>query len=602
MKLDDRPANASRAAVATHTDTTSTATTSAIPVSRDDPQIRLHGSIVVSDENGIEHSTQDGTLVLELRQGSETLSLQTPVSAGRWSIDAPSCDQARVMSATLGGRRAAADATYSFTPIPADRNLDLRVHWLYGPLLHVRDAHTRQELTQVVVECGLGLSRANSQDCARPAGMVLSSASGPSPLAILPEELARSAFAGTETFITVRVRVPDYAWGFAQIDLTRSSEVFVDLLPAAGLDVDVIGDASALSANLRVRSRVERAIILDEALAGRTQVAIDGLSPGRFTVSVEFGPAWENPQVLTSAEVELIAATRVHLQLQPTASPPVQRADMSGELWIPREWNVDPSTLIARLDDKHVPEDDRSLWLSLRASKQTPTFDTFQWEARRAIVGHYEFTLHSPELPFVASAELGVEGLKGVRFEVAPPTTVRVSWVDAERGDPLRPELVLWSPRNFRGPWTGACSQAEFDPRINAFEFRAPVGTIHVLAGALPSGYLRSDETAVLVPGVNEFRWKLQRAHGIVIRLMDGERPVTARQVATFELEPFESSGKQVDQYFGERETYLAVSSAGRHRLKIVHELQGFLPVPDRIVDIAPGRMTPVEIALVREP
>lgn len=566
----------------------------AVPTSSAPESKGLSGTIVAIDELGAEHPAEDGRFSLLLHRSDLGLYHEVEVEDGVWSTELPTDRDVVALSLAgvhLGNRQAVFEKSINERiDLPRDGRLELRVTWLADTWLHVRDRESGRELAPVLVaevngpESNLGHPGA----AARGARDL-----GPSPVRIPP---GASTFAPPTRI--VHVRSPGYAWGRIELEAGRNGERFLELDPGGELDVHVSGSAGDPGARIRLRG-ADSQPLLELAFPTASSVVIDGVPAGRSSVRAEIGDWWPEPLVLGEVEATVVAGERtsVALRVEPVAA--LQLVPLSGELALPAAWKLEGFRLQFELLDTPLGGDDGRF--AIPRSRMEPvgeSGDLLGWRVPDVQPGRYVVELD--ELAFSTALDVPPAGLRDARIEIPAPCDVAVRCVDADTGADVKSERVSWTCALPEGVNAWSSKPAEWNPKTERWEFRAPIGSLQL--STEQSSYASPwRETFEAHAGRNEFVLRLERLCGLTAILRDGDAVIPWEDDDPPELVPAEGQEEYYSWTRNGRSITLHQTQPGHYRLK-VPAVDGYEPVPDELVRLEKGVVKEHVIQLRRLP
>jgi len=484
------------------------------------------GTVIVTDEAGVEHARESGTLTLATGTSQADAKIQELVFAdGRFEVELPAGHWIAFGKLVAGGREARLPE--ASPRVPGDEPLVVRGQWLARGRLRVIDAHSRRELT------GLELRHADgwpaNPDWTHPGDdprirTVLADAA--SPLA-LPERPWLTPY---------WVHAPGYAWARIDFDHRAGGERTLELVPErATLEVNVQGElpenvfvrlystaeAPRPGPNgvvFRRRAPEERATWEADAstpasLGGPTR--LEDIACGEYVVTVEAGESAERVR-LGSTEVSLGADAMVRVTVPVDASVlDVPRTHLSGTLRLPPDFERGFAALrLERLEGGERDFHQRLVEMSF--TREQP--ELLRWDAGMVRTGTYVATVQP--LQWQARIETGGPGSSSRADLVVPPlVTVTVEVVEAGSGVPLEAE-VSWS--GSRVPDVGFTRMdVRADPQSGRLQFVAPEGEAEVSASL--AGFREVQQTLQLVGPTHACRLELVRASGVRLVFREGE-------------------------------------------------------------------------------
>ncbi len=535
---------------------------------------RLSGTIVVVDEAGVEHALEDGRFEAGLSSDIYFTSEEVEVRSGRWEVEwhlEEPLESVAIEGIVLAGRGAVLEPFAEVLPVPASLRLDLRARWPSPTVLHVLDRASGRELDPIlVVEQELWSFLSHPGVDLGILGL------GSSPVILAPGD-----WVGERRLL---VASNGYAWKAIEIDERVGGRRFVALEPGGELQVSLVRSAPATDLRLRLRTRegLLRAEIEDPAEV----VLLERLTPGVYRASAELGPigsAWE----LDATEVVIVAGQRTSATLTPAALPARSEAPLSGFLDVPRAWQLEPFSLVFRLEG--VPLGDwrgrKGLANNEMTREEAGDRVRYHWTLPAARVGSYLASID--EIGWWQPIDLSETGLEGIRLDVPPPCEVSVRWVD-EAGAPVEVEQVFWRTR--ASDW--GRQSAKWNGPTEAWLFRACPGELQVGTSVEDLFFHRED--ASVVPGSNEFELRIPRVAAVRVRLRDGANWIPWFEEWELRFRPLE--GQDPERGGSDRESFWH-DDPGSYAL-LLPELDGYEPVPEQIVRLEKGVVQELVIEL----
>lgn len=562
-------------------------------------RIKLTGTIVVTDAHGKEHPEESGSFYFVFWEGNSGSHQEVEVVEGHWSATVPKDLQLSVDAILLGGSSAVLTAPvvrYSRIPVPEGGFIALRAQWKMPSILRVKGVDTGMDLDGIELVSGVDLSSAGGTHPGSytKENVVLSSACSPIDLTrTIPREdrwYSDNYFA----------RSPGYAWGSIEIDHDLGGERILTLERGGGLEVELSGYDPESRAALRLRHEGAgfQRPILSMNLGNEDRVPIHSLAVGRCRVSVEIGDSWRDRVVLGEGTVEIIPAGWSQITLTLESAPKADMAPLKGILVVPQAWGFDHFHLaIELLDTPLEGNPDKQTFSRDDLEPLADWEDAFSWDAGLVQAGRYELNVDPPE--YSISIKVPPEGLTDVRIEVPPPEEVIVRIIDASTGENAAIDRLNWHPK--RPEWVsgGGVNSVEKDPQTGCFVFQAPRGEIWV--SAWKEAYSSLHATLTIRPGENIHTLEVKPACGILLTLKDGgttipwnsDWDVTAMEVG--------GEGTTVAWSYQPPNLFLKLSNPGLYRFT-VPQIDGYLPLPEQEVLVAPGEKTVHLIRLKRKP
>ena len=555
--------------------------------------VRLHGSAVRVDADGVEHGADDGGFTLIWRRSAVYERQRVEVSAGSWSAEVPEDAQLSVLGLTLAG------VPVSLEPnqfaVPADRFLALSGSGQAGVWLHVRSALDGRELEDVEVWPGPRSFPTDVQHPgAEPTGEPVV-AQSPSPVWIAPREQTwRSA-------AQYMVRAPGHAWGTIHIDHASSGTRSLDLEAACALTVELVGNTDWLEPLVRLwppdASADAAYAFAERSPDAEDRARFEALPPGTYRVAAERG--WADLRVaFGQAEVTLLAGDDLTLPLEITPPERPVPVTVSGTLTVPEVWGTDglELRLEAQGEARRWGEEAFRLPVSELASRDAePGMRAYVWSIELPIEGDYKLDVH----PLVVRRLLVVPpgGLEGVDVVVPLPADAIVTVVDAGSGEEIAVDSLMWSPVRVEGirgtPLYPAHADPDQDGRVT---FRAPAGEIRLSPKSLEMELEPYEQPFHLTPGENRLRLTVRRQIGVRFTFTDGQATIPWDWSWQLGARRTDGNARDVGRgigilYFREEGTYRLTSQG----------IPGYASIDGTTFDVVAGRgMIEVEVPLER--
>lgn len=406
----------------------------------------LAGTLIVVDENGVEHAEEDGILALGLGFDGARAHREVEVRDGRWSLDLAGVTERKTsmeLRGCLVGKRSAVPATGQAAELalPADGQVALRMRWHAGPLLHVRARGGGRELDEVVVYELPPSQRGSVLDARHPgpAARAQARAVGKSPVQLdagLDPLGPRALF----------VQSPGHGWGRIEI-APGAEELTLELAPAGVLELIVVGEPQKRALEiLLLESAPPHAEMLDLRRGDAGTFVVEDLPAGRYVAQ-----ARDYGMLAGQVEVEVRAGERVKAVLEVTP-PSTEAVPFEGVLVLPEAWALDDFMLEFLLQGRF---DDGSLThgsFEIRRSEMTlekGSRERYRWSAPNARAARYRISLYPPV--FATELDTGPTGTRDARIEVPPPCVVSLRCVDGDGAgacdDPIT--ILPLTPRVF---------------------------------------------------------------------------------------------------------------------------------------------------------
>jgi hypothetical protein len=453
--------------------------------------------------------------------------------------------------------------------------------------LHVRDAKSRQELSNVEIVTS-EWDREGEHPGAVESRVVLGSG--------LASPLDVDALLGDrERDPTVRilyVHVPGYAWSSVRFDYAAGGERELLLSAGGDLEVNLVGRDHAASVRLHVR-REGQIEDVSRAPATADRIRFESLPPGSFELVATVGEARHRDEVVVGRVQAIVRAgetSTVDLALDPV--PIVKAVSAAGEFALPLAWGLKPRCFGFTLVLIDPPRDGRSRTRVLYGTTgETPVNGqwVYAWSADDLQPGRYKVEVSTP--PFKAAFDLPETG-------IGEPAEVAVRVVAAETNEDAAVETVNWTPIR-DGVRDGRLQGAEYDRAARVYRIRCAVGRIYVSASDSRFSYSHT-ELEVGSAGA-EAKIAVTLATGLRIALLDGETPVPMPPYWTPTLQDGQGKATRCGMRVDGSARIFYVEKGGPTTVKF-SDLPGFEALPDRTIQLEDGRIAEVTIALARTP
>ncbi len=544
----------------------------------------FEGSIVVSDPDGARFETESGEARLVLWFGNGGTNQIVAVSDGRFTIEFP---RRRRDPDTAPTRLQLTHCRLADRPVllevesldlPSTEPIVFRGRWLPERHLRVLDDESGVDLTDVDVVTGVTWPFSDLEHPSDRGGRAVVVAKD-SPVELPAPESPRD---GTRRHW---VRAPGYAWQRISIADDTKQEHVVRLPRAGSVDLFVLGGKPPEDSAIRFFRGGVGVPIADFAVARDGSQRVDNLLPGTYSVRLQKGQWFRRPLVLAQADVEIRPGARESVELrvdEQVLAPP--KTLVAGSLRVPAGWRE-----LERFRITLQPDHETARWNDKWQSAYFHTFErtdddgVFRWSLGELHCGEYMLTVSPTEHRRMISVREGAAD----KFEVVvpDPADVLVRPVDAQSGDPIVTEKIVWHgeiPGHVGGY---GLRSAKYDADSGGYPFQASLGKAYI--GVRAEGYERTERAVEVLTGQNEFTLRIERACGVRV-VLDG-----LEQVAKFALEPIDHDGRESDRGRG----WSHVTKPGRYTLRIP-PIEGYEPVPDREIDVRTGQMLEVRIPL----
>jgi hypothetical protein len=550
-------------------------------------QVEVHGTVVVVDERHREHAEEGGHIKLVMWRGNRGSGHTELVEAGAWRVRVPADVQLGVSSLTLGGRLAFVEDD-SRHPVDPARTIELRARWGRVTRLHVRDAETLAELTDVSVVRASGWPAMDYPHPGQGFEKRVFVGGATSPLELPPDP---------NRHLALHVGAPGHAWKALRVECSEGGQRFVLLGPAGDLDVEITGAPADASTVLRVRD-AQGQVHAEVPLAGRRSLALERLPEGEVSVAAEIGNSWSKPVVLAKgrAAIERDRRSRVELELAP--SPENVTVRLGGTIEVPQAWQLESFLFVAELLDPSLggrPSIVRLSSSSMERDGARP--DTWRWHIDEAQAGRYELEVHP--LSYSISLRVDAPGREDIVLAIPPPVELIVRVLDAATGAPAAVEGVHWHCRWPKWVQGGGLQSATATAEAGVWKLRAPETTIAVSASG--SLYRHASTTVDLTQRPREAVLRVQRQHSVGLRLVSGGANVPWPNDLVVLWRPVAGGEERSAWAGGGSLLRLAFDSPGLY-LVSVPEIEGYQPIPPQQVHADAGRETEHTIELVPRP
>lgn len=536
---------------------------------------RVSGTIRVLVPGG-EHVPRAGRIVFAARSSASLGSGQVTASVadGTWVIDAPlGADRLTVAEAVLDGRLARCDQPIAVHTLRGP--VALLAQWADAHTLRVVDAFTGQDLDRLTVVRARDTA---SSELTHPGAFAFPvPTDGMSPLCL--------PVGGRLDSSRLWIRAPEHAWNHVTLAPGETGERVLPLHPGGDLEVAILGlPAGTPGVWLCAQpagsaGETFRATVADES----DTVRIDGLVAGSWTLRLEQRRFASEPGTVLGTTVAIVVPGIVPLArivVKPPREP--ARTTLRGTLRVDAAWGDKVSLCLAATGEAAAWT--RTMVILDAASMTRGPDGALEFGPVALHAGRYELVVRP-----CGHAQLVEVGPGPTRVDVVTPVPYAgIVQLHDENGRPVSDARVAWS-RAVDGIRPGLLRTPARPRRGGGYELLAPAGPITVAAEH--PDFAESSSTLTMSPGGGEITLRLLRAFGAEIVLKHG---ATVVPVASATLAHTATNTRSTGE--GER---IAATLPGPHVLTI-GPIDGFLPVPPRHVDLAPGTWTRVEIALQR--
>ena len=430
--------------------------------------ITVQGTILTVDTGGNQFPAESGTLEMRITGPGLDQVREVAISSGSWSVVVPERAEIRFTGALISERRAVVSPAAAVIASEGAR-FELVAEWTSQTVLQVRSRETGEIL------CDLTLLRIpdwmrNSRP--HPGAPVPTDQSWTAECSPIP---LSSEGANSGMSVPYHVHSPGYAWGRILLDTTTGGEREIMLDPGGVLDLAFEGGWDRPGATLRIRETGEIQPYAEVPVSGE-QMVINGILPGEYQVSVETGSWAQNPLVLGSTDITIVAGEVNPILLPVATLEDEERVTFAGSVFVPNAWLLDEFQLRLRPVDpgRNVSEETQHI----PSLEMTATEDAlgvlYEWEAEPVEPGNFGMLI----LPIGYGINVNVpeEGLFDAQISLPPPMPVEITTIVAGTEEPAYPGLIRWTPAREAGvPGAGASSVFPIQG-TNIFQFDAPIG------------------------------------------------------------------------------------------------------------------------------
>jgi RNA polymerase sigma-70 factor (ECF subfamily) len=493
------------------------ATREAVPAptasARTSASVGVHGTVVIEDEKGVEHTNESGTLTIaHYYTEPDALFLEVAVKDGAWTTSIPPGRNLIVMKLVTRDREVLLPQPRPLAPGPDP--IAVRGKWLSRGWLRVVDATTKQELSGIEVRGGIswrsGPQWTHPGNDPRMKTLILG---GVSPVE-LPDALWPEFY---------WVHAPSHAWCRVWFDHRVGGQSTVELSPdPSSVVVTIVGGTVPEKACVRLYSRAKEfqesgftfrmpeqpehnLAAVSVSGVKSDPVRIEDFQGGEFVAAVEVGEYAETFRIGEApVDVPIGGTAAVTVSIDPSILN-VPRTHLSGVIEVPEGLETRGCTL--RL--KRIGGGEKDFRQGLREmSFGSGDERHLRWDAGLVRTGDYDVTVQG--IQHRALIHAPGPGETKFNFTIPPIVKVRVDVLDADSGAKIDPERLRWEGPRREG-------QDEFervplfrDPRTGFFDFVAPRGDVRVHCHH--PGYRDVEKTLALVGPEETFTIALERA------------------------------------------------------------------------------------------
>lgn len=572
-----------------------------VPAVDEPAMVEVCGTVVIEDENGMEHSTESGKLTIaRLPSGTRTLApvQEIEVHQGTWSVRIPAGELLTVGKLVARDREVVLSR---FEPrFPGPDPIAVRGKWFARGRLRVVDAETKEDLKEIEVRCADGW-RANPRwthpgDDPRVRAVI---SQGVSPIE-LPEQKRLTPY---------WVHAPGHAWNRVDFDHQTAGQRTIELSPApSSVVVTTSGGANPANAFIRLYPTAKTysesgftfsmpdrpedwlaAVSIHASKRGETR--IDDLEGGSYVAAIEVGRMEETLRIgETSLEVPQGRSTSVNIVIDPTLLE-VPRTHLWGTIRMPK----DIERRFCSLALERIGGGERTYSLGLdRMGSSSGDESQLQWDAGSVRTGDY--IAHVGFIEYREIIHAPGPGETKVAIEIPPLTEISVNVVDISTGAAVEPERLQWQPPPVEGISKSVLAPVLRLGSDGGFRFVAPRG--NVLLRCTAAGYEDLEQSLSVDGRKMACTLSMTRATGIriLIREEGAALPVGFGYLQGIR---FVRDDGEVDSQGRVRSTESECTrflrAPGRYRVEFP-PLEGFEPIDPRPVDVREGEVVDVTI------
>jgi hypothetical protein len=551
------------------------------------PTLALHGRVVVTGADGRVRNDLEGELTLGLWHAGSGRSEQVRFVGGEWSASFDAAQPIVGLSVErlfVGGRFAVVDEPSKRVDVPSSGDFTIRAHLPPAVVLRVIDSASRSELH------GVSLVRADSfpSESARHPGLEFEERIVATGLASPIDVGAYAQVLGPWGSTRLLVGVRGHAWSLVDVDFAHGGERTVALERGAELTVLVRGVDPRADERLRLRLEDVFPPVLELALTGDGEIALDALAPGEVRVAAEIGTPFEEPIVVGEATVVLRAGERASVTLDLAPAPRSELADVAGVVFVAKGWertSLDASleligTALGGLESR------RSL-SALSSQSTREGYDEFRWACANVQVGRHEFDLAAP--PFTVVLDVPPGGRDDYELVLDAPVELLVLVVDDATGEPVATDQLNWHPRRPEGVTAGGLERARFDAERGRHVIRAVPTIVELMLWS--NEHLPYSGEVDLTRGVREHTIRLQRASSIEVTLScAGTRLPLPEGWYEQPSEPISGGATRLTSFNSWSRTFV-VTTPGVYEL-VAPKIPGYRELPLQRIEVFAGRKT----------
>jgi hypothetical protein len=512
----------------------------------------IDGTIVVIDREGERHAAENGSFVPDLIDGVDSDSesdgsaasnaggpARRPVAikCGRIRFDARGATAMVVDELELGGHAAVVDGGVD---LATGRPLEITARWIDDVLLHVVDATTRAELSDVRVCFGGRFA----QPAEHP-GL-------PGPPSVLfevehsPVHLTRATSIDRVVMDgAIWIGARDRAWMRETIDFEREREREVALGPAGALKVVVTEPPDVAPFDRRAPPRVrlrrpgrESGEPICDFAAEPGEFELDGLEPGDVVAAVEIGDSQFAPLALSRAEVSIRAGGTARATLSLDPSPAPNPTTLAGTAYVPPAWGR--TEMQIDLEATRVRggmRDDQHLRTAISVKPLDGRLGWHEWSFRRVLPGSYRLLVR--QAAFETHVEVGDEGRDDVTLTLQEPALLQVRVLDEETQGDIEVGEFTWAPED---RYSASFAPLEFDRATSRWIAAVLPGIGRIFSST--GGRERAAVRFTVVAGINELVLHSPPACGVLLTIVGKSQEGKSVEITW-------SSARSPDSYAG---------------------------------------------------
>ena len=565
----------------------------------------LDGSIAVIDEAEQEFCQESGFLDLTVHAnaGKSPSRTRVDVVTGVWDPKATPSDDFLVTRIVLRGRDAILDGERGRV-WKGREPVQLRARWLTASRLHIIDAESGDELSNVLLYRMDGISSPGVELPIEVGGAELVGSGLVSPITIDP--LTVEGHSGANTIFAYQKA---YAWGAISLDQTGGGDLYLRLKPGGDLFVQLTGPLPTPDMTVRLRRSEQsgnRKLLAERALTlspdkGRSGLEIIGLAAGGYTASLERGNG-DASQVLASTEVRISGGSDNRIEFEVPPIPQGAKVPVTILVRIDPSWQLDAFVLV--VTDLDLPLRARERAKLIRSPIMTQVAGgAYTYEQLFLRGGKHE--LYLEEARYGVECIVAPPGPQEITLTVPPCGLVSITVLDSGTGMLVPQPSLCWSYLGGSGAPGGSGCVGIPPSGPGRFEFRAPAGKIRIDAGGGALGnYLGDSRTIEVAQGVQEIVVELKSARRVVLSLREAERAVDWSAHYMSDIKFSDSSGPVVvwrtvlDSGSGKLTCFVA--SPGKYMVSLP-PLAGYMPIQDIEVDLSLAASAELTLQLIRQ-